>query len=89
MTRRALSPIEAGKLRDAAILLPLLGVFLLMPPIISLMGTSSALTGVPFIVVYIFGVWLLLIFCAYRLSLRLNDLTPDAENGDSGGAPPT
>lgn len=88
MTRKALSPIEAGKLRDAAILLPLLGLFLLMPPTISLFGTASFLTGVPVIVIYIFGVWLLLILLAYRLSLRLKDLTPGVDSSDPGNLPP-
>ncbi|MGO1118835.1 hypothetical protein ACTL6U_09025 [Rhodovibrionaceae bacterium A322] len=87
MKRKALSPIEAGKLRDAAILLPLLGLFLLMPPAIGLFGNATALTGVPLIVLYIFGVWLVLIYLAYRLSLRLKDLTPNDEGNSTNPDP--
>jgi hypothetical protein len=50
-----------GRARDAAVLLPLLGLFLLMPPIIALFAQPVTVVGVPLIVAYVFGVWLALV----------------------------
>lgn len=60
-----------GRLRDAAGLLPLLGLALLMPPLITLFAVGLDVAGVPLIVVYVFGVWLALIACAALLARRL------------------
>ena len=60
-----------GRLRDAAALLPLLGLVLLMPPVITLFAVGLDVAGVPLIVVYVFGVWLALIACAALLARRL------------------
>ena len=59
------------RLRDAASLLPALGVFLLMPPVITLFAGAHTWLGVPLIVAYLFGVWLALIVCAALLAWRL------------------
>ncbi len=68
--------------RDAAALLPALGVFLLMPPVITLFTGAHTLWGVPLIVAYLFGVWLALIVAAALLARRLE------EPGAPGPAPP-
>jgi hypothetical protein len=61
-----------GRLRDAAVLLPVLGAVLFMPPVITLFAAAGAgLAGVPLIVVYVFGTWLGLIVAAALLSRRL------------------
>lgn len=60
-----------ARLRDAAVALPLVGLFLLMPPMISAFVSHAQVGGVPLIVVYLFGVWLLLIACAAVLARRL------------------
>lgn len=60
-----------GRLRDAAGLLPLAGLVLLMPPVITLFAVGHLVGGVPLIVVYVFGVWLALIGCAALLARRL------------------
>jgi hypothetical protein len=62
---------DPARARDAASLLPVLGVFLLMPPIITLFAARADVAGVPLIVVYLFGVWLALIACAALLARRL------------------
>lgn len=60
------------KLRDAALAAPLLGVFLLCSPLIDVVARAGAIFGVPFDVIYIFGVWggliLVTAFLAHRLS---------------------
>ena len=64
-------PIPA-RVRDAAVLLPVLGLVLFMPPVITLFASAGAgVTGVPLIVVYVFGTWLGLIVAAALLSRRL------------------
>ncbi|WP_417514961.1 hypothetical protein [Minwuia sp.] len=60
------------KLRDAALLLPLIGLFLLMPPFVGLLSGPARLAGVPAIVVYIFAVWAMLIALGFLLSRRLS-----------------
>ena len=64
------------RLRDAAALLPAIGVFLFMPPAITLFTGGSEVAGVPLIVIYIFGVWLALIVCAALLAHRLGQAPP-------------
>ncbi|MBS0336148.1 MAG: hypothetical protein JSS40_04940 [Proteobacteria bacterium] len=65
------TPKPPGRIRDAAVLLPLLGLALLMPPVITLFTTRSSIAGIPLIVLYVFGVWLGLIALAALLARRL------------------
>ena len=60
-----------ARARDAAWVLPLLGLLLLMPPVIVLFAVPFGLAGVPLIVVYVFGVWLALVVAAALLGHRL------------------
>jgi hypothetical protein len=67
------------RLLSAAVLLPCIGLFLLMPPVIQLFASKHDIAGVPLIVVYLFGVWLGLIVVAAWLSQRLDaPVTPGA-----------
>ncbi len=63
---------QSARLRDASVLLPLIGVFLWMPPLISLFAVDRQLFGIPLVVVYLFGVWLALIVCALWISRHLS-----------------
>lgn len=62
------TPPPSPRLRDAAVVLPLLGLFLLMPPMIRLFVAKHDIAGVPLIVAYLFGVWVVLIACAALLA---------------------
>lgn len=79
------APREAARIVDAARVLPILGVFLLMPPVITLFAGIADVAGVPRVVVYLFGVWLALIVCAALLARRLAPLH-DRDSGE-GDAP--
>jgi hypothetical protein len=69
-------------LRDAAIALPFIGLFLLMPPVVTLfVGTHVA--GVPLVVAYIFAVWLGLVLAAALLARRLDDAATPADDETS------
>lgn len=70
-------PFHSSTAPDAAVALPLFGVFLLMPPVITLFAAGLDLAGVPLIVVYVFSVWLGLIVCAALLARRLDPTQPD------------
>lgn len=60
---------QAGR-EDVAILVPFFGVVLLMPPLLNLFDDLQAPFGVPLEVLYLFGVWLLVIAGAVLLSRR-------------------
>jgi putative effector of murein hydrolase LrgA (UPF0299 family) len=61
-----------ARIRDAAALLPVLGLVLFMPPVVTLFAAAYAdVAGVPLVVVYVFGTWLALIVAAAWLSRRL------------------
>lgn len=65
-------PVDTSNAPDAAALLPVLGLFLLMPPVITLFVSQLEIAHTPLIVIYIFGVWLSLILCAALLARRLS-----------------
>ncbi|MBB4264467.1 hypothetical protein [Roseospira visakhapatnamensis] len=67
--------------RDVAIALPLLGTALLMPPLVGLALPAPPIAGVPSIVLYVFGVWALLVMATARVTAGLcRDDDPAAEN---------
>lgn len=70
--------------QSAAVLLPILGLFLLFPPFITLFTGPLRPFGIPLIVVYIFGVWLAIIFVTALLVRRLQ--TPAAPGAPDEGA---
>ena len=57
--------------RDKAALLLIFGCFFLVSPFISAMVMPRQIFGMPVIVLYVFGVWILLIALAARISTRL------------------
>ena len=64
------SPVSP-RIVGAAVLLPCIGLFLMMPPLIQLFTLDLDVLGVPLIVIYLFGVWIALVACAAWLSRRL------------------
>lgn len=82
---RPASPSTSAKFRDAAFLLPLAGLFLLLPPIIGLFVSPATVFGIPLVVAYIFGLWTALILVAFWLSRRLSDPEDQVRRQD---APP-
>jgi len=66
--------------RDAARLLPLVGLFLLLPPVITPFAIPLDVLGVPLVVLYLFAVWLGLIVAAALLARKLAPPPPPAED---------
>ena len=82
---RADQPLRHRKARDRALILPLAGLILLIPPVAGVFHIEAKIAGVPFTLVYLFAVWALLIAGAAALSRRLRD---GGELGDEPGGEP-
>ncbi|WBY03873.1 hypothetical protein PE066_10240 [Ramlibacter tataouinensis] len=69
-----MKPVERlsrQRLRSAAVVLPFLGAFLLLPPFLPLFTARVQVLGIPLIVVYLFGTWAALIALAWALAQRI------------------
>lgn len=78
-----------ARTRDLAVLLPLLGLFLLMPPFITVFGGDARPWGLPLIVAYLFGAWAALLAGAAWLAHALRAQEPPAEpDAPDEGEPP-
>ncbi|ODT72923.1 MAG: hypothetical protein ABS75_01490 [Pelagibacterium sp. SCN 63-23] len=65
-------------------LLTVMGLVVLVPPVVTLFNHDSTFLGVPQIVVYLFGVWLLLILGTVALAHYLSpDPAGRQDEGDS------
>ena len=83
MNKRSADP---ARVHDAARLLPIVGVVLLMPPVVTLFVADAVIGGVPLIVVYLFCTWLALIGCAAWLARRLPPTEPPRpDDGEARG----
>lgn len=75
MTRRqphgVEQPLRRQKIRDRAMVLPLIGLALLVPPIASIFQLDARVGGLPFTALYLFGVWAALIVGAAVLAREL------------------
>ena len=74
--------------REAAVVIPAFGLFLLLPPIMSLFDTPSTLMGIPILHIYVFSVWLGLVIAGFWLSRRLAqdaETTPEADPPNDTG----
>ena len=80
MHDRTDQPLHHRKIRDRALILPLVGLILLMPPVAGGFHLEIMIAGLPFTGVYLFVVWAMLIAGAAALSRRLRD-------GDDSAAP--
>ena len=71
--------MRAQRTREAASLLAIVGLFLLMPPVVGLFAAPVSLAGVPLIVLYLFAVWLGLVLAAARLGRALEATSAPGE----------
>ncbi|MRX50047.1 hypothetical protein GI374_06190 [Paracoccus sp. S-4012] len=61
----------AGRRRDAAFLLPALCALLMLPPFVNLFVREVLVWGMPLDMVYLFGIWFVLVIGAFLLSRGL------------------
>lgn len=59
------------RIRDSAFILPFLGLFLFLPPMLSLFDAPLRVLGIPLIQLYIFSAWLILVIAAWAITKRL------------------
>ena len=78
---------DPRRLRDLAALLPAAGLFLIMPPFVTLFAGPIEVAGVPLIVVYLFGVWLALVAAAAWLARRLSPRSPEERGTEDDAGP--
>ncbi|WP_216635966.1 hypothetical protein [Neptunicoccus sediminis] len=75
-TKRPTLPSRPGRrFRDAATLLPVTGLLLLLTPLMSIFTRAQSLFGLPVSFFYVFSVWaglILLAFFLARRALRIN-----------------
>ena len=78
---------DPQKPRDAALVTPIIGAAVLLPPIATVFEIGGTVFGVPFVVVHVFGVWAALILAAFLLSRKLvhEQPAPDAPLGERRG----
>ncbi len=85
--RRADRPLRHRKARDRAVILPLVGAILFLPPVAAIFRMDVALAGIPLLVLYIFAVWAGLIVAAAALAPRLRESDAAVEDAaaEAGG----
>jgi uncharacterized sodium:solute symporter family permease YidK len=74
--------MRTKKLRDAAVILTLLGPWLALIPTMISFERRMELFGVPLIVIYIFGFWLTIIIAGAYVAKRLRQ----EDSGEQEGA---
>lgn len=74
--------MNISKIRDAILIVTLLGVWLFMPPMLDVFSQRASLFGIPLIVVYVFGIWLALIGLTAVLASRISDGAPEPGGRD-------
>jgi hypothetical protein len=82
--RRTDQPLRHRKARDRALILPVIGAILLLPPIARIFAIDAGIGGVPLPVIYVFAVWAALIVGAAALSRHLGGPEPVADDAESG-----
>ncbi|MDF1747574.1 MAG: hypothetical protein P1V34_01735 [Alphaproteobacteria bacterium] len=74
----AASASAIRKSRDIAMIIPVIFTLLIMPPMVHLFGSEPGLAGIPSIVVYLFGLWILVVLLTAWNARRLN--TPETND---------
>ncbi len=88
MTDPRYTALGRRKVRGRSMVLLLVGTALLMPPLIGVSLLDAKIAGIPAPLVYVFGVWALLIGIAFSLAGPLAESDPGAaspEADDAGG----
>jgi hypothetical protein len=75
---------DARAVHDAAKILPVAAAILLLPPFILIFAAPATIAGVPLIIVYVFGIWAVIVVAAWLVARRVEppdgpDITSDIE----------
>lgn len=81
---------SSRRYRELAVLLPVAGLVLFMPPYLLILSRPEELFGIPVLQIYIFAVWLGGIAVTAALSRRLvRDLTGEEDARREADKPPS
>ena len=89
MAEQDRSRADADKARDRSMALVGAGAAAVMPPMAAIFHIDAEIGGVPFILIYLFAVWIALIFGAWRLAgalKRTEARSEAAQDADDGAA---
>lgn len=73
----ATGALRRRKLRDAALILPMLGIFLFLTPIPRIFISDTDAPSIPGVFAYIYGTWVLLILASAWISRKLTQSETD------------
>lgn len=71
---------EHNKLEELSFILPFLGIFLFSPALFAVFDIPVTIFGVPFLHVYLFSTWFVLLIVSFILTRRLADTTTTQSN---------
>jgi hypothetical protein len=77
---------RSRRLETAALLLPVFGALLFVPPLLGVFNIPVTIVGIPVVAIYLFSVWLGLIGATFVLSRRLGRGSDNG--GENGGEVP-
>lgn len=63
--------------RDMSLILPLIGILIFFSPLIRIADVGTGIFGVPPVILYLFGFWLIFIWATRRLATRLRQDDPE------------
>ena len=78
--RSRTNPLSEHKARDRALILPLIGLIVLLPPVAGIFQLDLRILGIPFTALYLFFIWGLLILGAALISRQLRNSGSHNEN---------
>lgn len=61
------------RLENAALVLPIFGALMIVPPLLGVFNTPILVAGVPLVAIYLFSVWIALIAITAVLSRRMRN----------------
>ncbi len=65
------------KIAFLAKILPIAGLIVILPPLVSITNAKADFFGFPAIITYLFTIWIFLIVAAYLLQRKLPSHTPE------------
>ena len=78
---------ERKRSEGFAFFMPVVGVFLIMPPIVLLFDIRADIFGIPLIVAYLFATWFALVLASFVLRNRLPASEQEVSVGTSRNEP--
>lgn len=79
--------VNRKRLETAALVLPVFGALLVVPPLLGVFNVPVTISGIPVVAIYLFSVWIALIGATFILSRFLQRGSRDPDTDADEGAP--